>query len=143
LALPEDIRACVTLDGPREPEPSRSYVISVDVGLKHDRTVVCVAHTEGEPRTVVLDRMAVWVPRRDAPVKLADVEAYLREAATRHRPARIVFDPWQAVGLAQRLRAEGFIVEEFTFSASSVGGSGARFTGRSAITCSRFLQTPS
>jgi phage FluMu gp28-like protein len=33
----------------------------------------------------------------------------------------VVFDPWQAVGMAQRLRTQGVSVEEFTFSSASVG----------------------
>jgi phage FluMu gp28-like protein len=33
----------------------------------------------------------------------------------------LVVDPWQAVGMAQRLRERGVFVEEFVFSQSSVG----------------------
>jgi hypothetical protein len=35
--------------------------------------------------------------------------------------APVLFDPWQAVGMMQRLRARGVRTEEFTFSAASVG----------------------
>ena len=37
-----------------------------------------------------------------------------------YRP-RLVRDPWQTKGLAQRLRARGMRVEEFAFSGQSVG----------------------
>jgi phage terminase large subunit-like protein len=52
---------------------------------------------------------------------LADVEEWALQAAASFR-ARVVLDPWQAAGLAQRLRRRGRIqVEEFTFSSASVG----------------------
>jgi phage terminase large subunit-like protein len=123
LALPADIAACATLDGPMEPERSRSYAIGVDVGIRRDRTVAAVCHgeAEGDRVRVALDRMQVWAGSRESPVRLSDVEGWLIQAAETFHHARIVVDPWQAIGLAQRLRSRGLWVEEFTFSASSVG----------------------
>jgi hypothetical protein len=120
LAFPEDIAACVTLGGPQEPDPNRSHVIGVDLGLTHDRTDATVAHAEYDPSRVVLDRMEVWEGTRKRPVTLATVEDWLVQASRTYR-ARLIIDPWQAVGLAQRLRARGLTVQEFTFSAQSVG----------------------
>jgi len=57
---------------------------------------------------------------RERPVQLADVEAVALEAA-RGYSAPIRLDPWQAVGLAQRLRARGVVVEEWSFTPASVG----------------------
>src|SRR5213076_1498682 len=37
LADPDDLRACVTLDGPWPPEAGLRYVVGLDVGLSHDR----------------------------------------------------------------------------------------------------------
>lgn len=125
----DDLAACVTLDGPLDREPGRRYVIGLDIGLKHDRTVLTVAHAEHDPTSrttpgvlppVVLDRMHVLSGTRAHPVQLGDVEALAYEAATAYG-ARIRLDPWQAVGLAQRLRQRGVQVEEWTFSAVSVG----------------------
>lgn len=133
LALEDDFAACVTLDGPQEPRHGTRYVIGVDLGLKKDRTVCAVAHAErAEPtwtegrqqdpgRRVVLDRMEVWSGSRIRPVKLADVEDWLLQAVKSFSGATVVIDPWQAVGLSQRLRAKGVKVEEFTFSSQSVG----------------------
>jgi hypothetical protein len=53
-------------------------------------------------------------------VQLADVEAVAHQAATDYR-ASIRLDPWQAIGLAQRLRVRGVAVTEWTFSPVSVG----------------------
>ncbi len=118
LASPEELAECVTLDGPQEPGPHR-YLIALDLGLKRDRTVAAVAHREGA--RVVLDRMEVWQGSRLRSVKLEAVEAWIIEASRRYGRARVIADPWQAVGSLQRLRGQGVRCEEFTFSAQSVG----------------------
>ena len=117
-----DLRACVTLDGPQEPKPGRRYVIGVDLGLKSDRTVAAVCHSErgAAGPSVHLDRMAVWQGSPSKPVVLNEVEAWLDEAAHRYRAA-VVADPWQSVGMCQRLRSRGLRVTEYVFSAQSVG----------------------
>lgn len=147
LVSTEDLAACVTLDGPQRPDPRHRYVIGLDLGLKNDRTVLAVCHAEhasaqlvrpgarpggsgsapavpGPAATalplVVLDRLHVLSGTQARPVQLADVEAIAHEAATAYR-APIRLDPWQAVGLAQRLRARGVAVVEWTFSPVSVG----------------------
>jgi phage terminase large subunit-like protein len=143
LASLDDLRACVVHDGPLEPQDGVNYVIGVDLGLKRDRTAVAVCHSErlrgDEDPTVgarvVLDRMQVWKGSRLRPVQLEDVEEWIATASARYNRAAVVLDPWQAAGLAQRLKARGvprtswsgertprgWEVEEFTFSAQSVG----------------------
>jgi len=140
LTSRDDLAACVVLDGPLPPQAGRSYVIGLDVGLKHDRTVAAVCHVEVESRewvergeegwrqrstpiaaTVVLDRMHSWQGKPGSPVELRRVEEWLAEAARTYRGARVVYDPFQAVGSMQRLRSRGIRVEEFTFSSGSVG----------------------
>ncbi len=124
LTDPDDLAACVTHSGPLDPDPRHRYVIGLDLGLKNDRTVLTVAHAEhpdrsGPPR-IVCDRLHVLAGTRDSPVQLADVEAITMEAA-RSYAAPVRVDPWQAVGLAQRLRARGVTVQEWTFTPASVG----------------------
>jgi len=134
LVSDDDLRACVTLDGPLPPEPGRRYVVAVDLGVTRDATVAAVCHAErvttlpagqAEPTTtgarVVLDRLEVWHGSRDRPVQLSDVETWVREASRAYQGASVVVDPWQAVGMAQRLRTHGIRVVEFTFSSASVG----------------------
>jgi phage terminase large subunit-like protein len=119
LASSEDLRACATLDGPLEPDRAHRYVLSLDVGLKRDRTVAVVAHLV-DGRVVTVDRLAVWEGSHESPVLLQEVEDWIEQAARAYR-ARIICDPWQSVGLMQRLAARGLPAEEFAFSASSVG----------------------
>jgi phage terminase large subunit-like protein len=129
LASREDVAACVGDYDLLEPQPRTRYVGGLDVGLTHDRCAVTVAHQEADGR-VVVDRQDVWQGSRARPVNLGEVEAFLRELWRAYRcPFRV--DPFQAVHLAQRLRADGIPVEEFTFSSQSVG--------RLAVTLYRLL----
>lgn len=123
LVSHDDLRACVLLDGPLAPQHGRSYVVGVDLGLKSDRTVIAVMHAETgiSGRRVVLDRMLVFAGSRLHPVKLDDIELALLEVQRSYRPTKVICDPWQAVGLAQRLRGRGLTIEEFNFTAMSVG----------------------
>jgi hypothetical protein len=129
LVSDEDLRRCVVLDGPLPPLLGRRYWIGLDLGVKRDRTVAAVCHGESLLRQpdaavgvrVVLDRMEVWTPKRLRPVQLEEVERWLTEASRAYNSARLIFDPWQAVGMVQRLRSRGVLSEEFTFSSSSVG----------------------
>ncbi len=158
LTTVDDLRACVTLDGPLRPVQGVDYVIAVDLGLSNDRTVVAVMHAEPmsgggagpswrtpseseryaalrggrqlasrvpvvdvEPVRIVVDRLQTWQGSKKTKVNLAEVEAFVLEASRSYNAAPVRFDPWQAVSTAQRLRANGVTVEEFTFSSSSVG----------------------
>jgi hypothetical protein len=123
-----DLAACVTHDGPLEAVPGARYVVGVDVGLRRDATAIAVAHAEGSGsgQRVVLDRMVRLRPARQSrrgsgEVALADVESAVFEASSAYGHAPVRLDPWQAIGMAQHLRARGVVVDEFTFSASSVG----------------------
>lgn len=46
LAMHEDVRACVQLDGPQEPKAGQRYVIGLDVGVTKDRCVAAVMHAQ-------------------------------------------------------------------------------------------------
>jgi hypothetical protein len=129
LTSREDVAACVGDYDVLEPRPGVRYVGGLDVGLVHDRCVATVAHREPDG-LVVVDRQDVWQGSRARPVNLSEVEGFLRQLWRAYRcPFRV--DPFQAVHLAQRLRAAGIPVEEFTFSSQSVG--------RLAVTLYRLL----
>jgi hypothetical protein len=46
LASEDDLHACLTLDGPLDPQAGVRYAIGLDVGLGRDRTVAAVCHAE-------------------------------------------------------------------------------------------------
>lgn len=115
----EAVRECVTHEGPLARDPAAEYVVALDLGLKRDRTVAVVAHREGS--RVVLDRIAVWQGSRLRPVKIEEVEDWVRQAAESYGRAPVVADPWQSIGLLQRLKEKGLTAEEFPFTAASVG----------------------
>jgi len=126
----DDIRACVILDGPQLPRPGVKYVVGLDIGLKHDRTVATVCHLED--KTVVVARQETWQGTQENPVRLNDVEAWLYETVRAYSRATVVVDPWQAQHMIQNLRNRRVRIEEFLFSAQSVG--------RLAITLYRLLR---
>jgi phage terminase large subunit-like protein len=130
LTSREDVAACVGGYDVLEPREGVRYVGGLDVGLTNDRCVVTIAHREADGR-VVVDRQHVWQGSRARPVNLGEVEAFLRELHRAYRRCPFRVDPFQAVHLAQRLRADGIQVEEFTFSSQSVG--------RLAVTLYRLL----
>ena len=124
LANEDDLAACVDGEAAHETSaPGVRYIVCVDIGLKHDRTVAAVCHAEKLPGSdrprVVLDRMGVWQGNRLRSVQLSTVEAWIEQASREYNRARIRFDPWQAAGMAQRLKARGLPVEEFTFTAAT------------------------
>jgi phage terminase large subunit-like protein len=118
----EDVRACVRHSGPLQPVPGIKYIIGVDLGWKHDRTAVAVAHLEpshtpGTP-TVVIDRLDIWAGSRDNPVILDDVETSILATANLFNRATIKMDAREGVGMAQRLRSHGLTVIDEAFTAA-------------------------
>jgi phage terminase large subunit-like protein len=91
------------------------YYLAVDLGMKKDRTAAALVHRDGE--FVVLDDLAVWEGDRGHPVKIADVEEWIRSTLARFPVRRVLIDPWQAQSTVQRF---GGLIEEFVFTSQSV-----------------------
>jgi len=133
LSSVEDVRAAAVLEGPVPPQRGVDYVVAVDLGSKHDAAVAVIAHAEpvegewvdGEQRVerqrVVVDRLMRWQGSRLRPVSFDVVEDWLVQAAESYRPRRMLLDPWQALGMLQRLRGRGVPAEEWAFTQASVG----------------------
>jgi hypothetical protein len=123
LATRADLEACTVLAGPLPPVPGIRYVLTMDIGVVHDATVLCVCHREDTPRgrAIVLDRIERWHGTRDRPVPLAEVRDTAAELSAEYNRAELITDPHQAVLLAQELRGSGVAVTEFAFTSASVG----------------------
>jgi phage terminase large subunit-like protein len=130
LTDPDDIRACVRHRGTLPPKEGRRYVIGVDLGINHDRTAAAVCHLQpvrpaGDDELpayrVVLNHLEVWEGTHTNPVDLRSVERWLIDTVRAYNDAHVVCDPWQAVLLAQRLRAHHITVDEYNTSAQGVG----------------------
>ena len=139
LVAPDDLAACVVLDGSQPCQPFETYVVAVDLATRHDNAVVAVCHSEAirdsefaagqiapvpgalRGSRVVVDRLEVWTPSKNRPVQLSDVEAFIAECSPAYGNAPVVFDPFQAVGMMERLRSRGVRTVEYTFTQRSVG----------------------
>jgi hypothetical protein len=126
LVSVEGLEAAVRLDGPQEARPGVTYRIGVDLGLRHDRTAIAVAHAERAEeavrgRRIVLDRMVVFEGSKADEVRLGEVEDAILSAWRQYHRPRVRLDPWQGIGLAQRLRRQGVVVEEWSYSAQRYG----------------------
>lgn len=122
LTTAHDVAACVTHEGPLEPKTGTRYVMSLDLGLRHDRTVLVVAHLEQRSagRTVVIDLVLRWRGTVLRPVNLSAVEAAIRSGWSRYHRPPLVVDPWNAAMLVERLQSTGMRVTEYVFSPSSI-----------------------
>lgn len=127
LVSVEDLEAAAILDGEQEPRGGVRYLISCDLGLVNDKTVVAVGHSElvssepGAARRVVIDSVRRWRGKHQRPVQIGEVEAYLSLTSQRYNRAKVLADPWQAAGMIQRLKSQGVSCAPFPFTSSSTG----------------------
>lgn len=100
------------------------YVAAIDYAEKIDRTVGVVGHRYGEK--IIVDRMDVIDPKAYGveSVQLDMVETWMRDVdaqfGSKGGAVEFVVDKHQMLGIMQRLRNEGFWVEEFEFK-SGIG----------------------
>jgi hypothetical protein len=128
LASREDVERCVVLEGPGYYDPNHRYLLTVDVGLVNDRTVVAVTHAADERkdglvvnRKLVLDYLWVRQGSHEHPVDLDTVEAVVYDTSRRFGNARALFDQSRAEQIVQRLRRKGMHTDVFNFTTASVG----------------------
>jgi hypothetical protein len=122
LATADDVAACVGHYRVMEPRQGVRYTMALDLGTKRDSTVLAVGHLEAtrEGRKVIIDRTLRWTGTRLRPVSLSDVETALLACWRSYGRPKLVYDPYQAAQLSERLKKAGVRAEEFLFSTSSV-----------------------
>ncbi len=89
-------------------EPGWLYIAGVDLGVKRDNAAVVTlaVPSGGSGGRIRLARNKVWKPVPGRKVDLIDVERHLLDLDATFGLESIVFDPWQAELLAQRLEAD-------------------------------------
>jgi hypothetical protein len=97
--------------------PQFSYVGAVDYAEKHDLTVGCLCHREGD--RVIVDRMDVVRPTSLRPTPVQWVADWIERMARDFRSVRFVVDDFQLVGVVQRLE-QRHLIQRFSFA----GGKG-------------------
>ena len=123
LVRAEDLAACTRTDPNPLPydRDHGHYLITVDIGLKRDRTAVVTSHrdkdTDGRP--VVIDQIRTWQGTPSQPVSLTEVQAHIAWLSKGHGDARVLIDPYQAAMVIEVLRARHIKVDEFTFTPAS------------------------
>lgn len=118
LTLPE-VEACRNPHLISQPAglPGVEYVAAIDYAEKHDFTVGCICHREGD--ITVVDRMDVVKPTPSMPTHVAWVEDWIENAAAMFGRIRFIVDEYQLVGSVQRLEQK-YAIERFAFA----GGEG-------------------
>jgi len=92
-------------DGPR--------CLGLDIGISRDRTAIAVVKRVGA--LVAVEHLRLFVPTKSARVDLTEVEEEVEALASRYH-CPVLIDPYQGVGLSQRLTARGVQTTEYAFS---------------------------
>ncbi len=116
---PAEVEACRRYDLVHQEAgtPGTAYVAAIDYAEKHDFTVGCVCHREGD--VIVVDRMDVVKPTPHSPTPVSWVENWMNEIACRFPQIRFVVDEYQLIGTIQKLEGR-YSIQRFAFS----GGEG-------------------
>lgn len=115
VSLAEAEACCDPSLAPRERgEPQWSYVGAIDYAEKHDNTVGCLCHREGE--RVIVDRMDVVRPTPSRPTEVQWVADWMQRLAREFANVRFVVDEYQLLGVVQDLERR-HVVRRFSFGA--------------------------
>jgi hypothetical protein len=97
-------------------EGTGPLAVGLDLGLSRDRSAIAAVRADAETGLVVVEALVTYAPGRGERVDLRAVEEEVAGLA-RSLGAPVVLDPWQGVLMAQRLRAAGCGVVEYSFTA--------------------------
>ncbi len=111
--------------------------LGLDIGITRDRTVI--ARVKRLDTIRVVEELLIFTPTRQARVDLTEVEETLFRHAKQHA-CPVLCDPYQAVGLAQRLAQRGITIQEYPFTAEKRRALFARLLD--VITTGRLRCTP-
>lgn len=130
LCSPEDIATLFRAEGDRlaDPDVMRGpWVCGLDLSVSGDNTGLAVGTLERSRRgqRVVVAETVTWKPTRERPLSQQEVYVTILRLAARYPGLRVVADPYQALGLLERLRGAGLPTGTFAFTAKSKAAIGA------------------
>ena len=94
------------------------YVLGLDLGLSHDRSVSTIVHQAGDQ--IILDRIRVWEGSQQDEVMLNNVEEDILWCDQVFGLEAVMADPWQGKLLFQRLRERGVPCHEVKFTGANL-----------------------
>ena len=91
----------------------------VDLGIRKDRTAIATILNPDNSNKAIIDDVKVFDSGGED-FQIEEAERYIRQLWLQNMgQMKVCYDPWQSIGLAQRLKSSGIQVSEYTFSASS------------------------
>ena len=93
-------------------QPGRRYVAAIDFAEKHDFTVGCICHAEGD--RIIVDRLDVVKPSPNQTTPIQWVEDWIEEIAARFHNIRFIVDEYQLLGTIQRMQ-QRYPISRFAF----------------------------
>lgn len=95
---------------------SKTMVIALDPGLKHDAYALAMGHKrEGK---IVIDYCHRWQGTSENPVQIEEVENHIRFLKEQFNVTLVCLDQHQSASTIQRLSKEGIPIEETHFTAT-------------------------
>ncbi len=107
--------------------PDRTYILTVDIGISNDATVMVIAHREqieGAPKgtfRVVVDHLERWQGTKVNRVQLDHVLEWIQESCLAWGNPTVWAAPYQFQGTLQTLNRRGVRAKEWIFGPTSVG----------------------
>ena len=125
---PDKVQECIDFRAHEMPcgDPSFAYYIHLDPATTSHNYALSMVHsvtyTNSQrelKRRVFVDCLKYWRPT-EGPVKLRDVEKYIRELCRRFRVAQVTFDSFQSAQTIQNLRESGIRAFETPYRISYI-----------------------
>jgi phage terminase large subunit-like protein len=117
-----DIDACTVRREPvYGPLNEVEFVAGLDLGVKNDYSSLVVLGVHRQRGKIMLARVLTWKPSDyGGQVKLEDVYQACLECNATYQLAGIMFDPWQALHMAERLTAAGCNMVQWNFNSKNL-----------------------
>ena len=116
-----DIEACCILEGPAPatPDNCQATIAALDLGLKRDHSALITLGIDAIAGHLRLLNVESWAPPAPGEqIDIDQIEKAVLDAQQRYNLAAVIYDPWNAAFLAQRLARHGVRMHEQPFSAA-------------------------